>query len=150
MTGLYHLFPSTIHPMVVHFTIAVNYICALAGVMGLIRRRDKFWGKAFFYLLILSILSTLAAGFAGVISESYVNHIPHAVRGMFHKHKEYGELTGVLLVASFVIQAVSIWRKRVFRISVFAFLFCLVSTIFVSLAGHLGGTLVYSYGLGVH
>ncbi|MCL6445771.1 MAG: DUF2231 domain-containing protein [Alicyclobacillus sp.] len=149
MTSLYHLFPSTIHPMVVHFTIAVNYICTLAGIIGLIRRKDEFWSKAFFYMLILSILSTLAAGLAGVISESYLNHIPHAVSGMFHKHKEYGELTGVLLIVSFVIQAVSIWRRRAFRVSVFAFLFCLVSTIFVSLAGHLGGTLVYSYGLGV-
>ncbi|WP_067936982.1 DUF2231 domain-containing protein [Alicyclobacillus kakegawensis] len=149
MTSLYHLFPSTIHPMVVHLTIAVNYICTLAGVIGLIRRKDEFWSKAFFYMLILSILSTLAAGLAGVISESYLHHIPHTVSGMFHKHKEYGELTGVLLIVSFVIQTVSIWRARAFRVSVFAFLFCLVSTILVSLAGHLGGTLVYSYGLGV-
>lgn len=148
MTSIYHLFPSTIHPMVVHFTIAINYLTTLVGFIGLFRRKDPLFGRAFFYLLILSILATIAAGAAGVISESYLSHIPSGAQKILPTHREYGELTGVFLVLSFLAQL--IFGKVTRRVSSIAFLICVVSTIFVSLAGHLGGTMVYSYGLGVH
>lgn len=150
LTSIYHLFPSTIHPMVVHFTIAINYLCALAGLLGLFLRKTDFWGKAFFYLLILSILATIGAGVAGVISESYISHIPGAVQPIFHDHKKYGELTGVFLVLAFLTQTYLLWRSKLHKVYVAAFILCVVSTVFVTLAGHLGGTMVYHYGFGVH
>lgn len=148
MSSLYHLFPATIHPMVVHFTIAVNYLTALAGFVGLFRRNDKMFSRSFFYLLILSILATIAAGVAGVISESYISHVPSAVQQIFPAHRRDGELTGVFLVLSFLAQ---VFLGRVTqKVSVIAFLLCLVSTVLVSIAGHLGGTMVYNFGFGVH
>jgi len=78
LTSLYHLFPATIHPMVVHFTIAVNFLASFIGLIGVFRRKDSWFSRGFFYLLILSILETIAAGVAGVISESYLPHIPAA------------------------------------------------------------------------
>lgn len=135
--------------MVVHFTIAVNYLCSLVGVIGFWRKKDEFWGRSFFYLLILSILATLAAGVAGVISESYITVYPHGVRSIFHTHKEFGEITGILLVIAFVLQWIGM-RKTMWKVSGVALFVCLLSTVMVTLTGHLGGTMVYSYGFGVH
>lgn len=135
--------------MVVHFTIAINYLCSLVGIIGAFRRKDSFWGKSFFYLLILSILATIAAGAAGVISESYLTNYPSGVHPMFHQHTKYGELTGVLLVVSFVIQLYSLARQKQYRVTLLALVFCLAATVTVSIAGHLGGTMVYHFGLGV-
>ncbi|WAH36907.1 DUF2231 domain-containing protein [Alicyclobacillus dauci] len=148
LTSLYHLFPRTIHPMVVHFTIAVNFLTSFVGIIGLFRRNDKMFSRGFFYLLILSILSTIAAGVAGAISEYYIAHIPGAVQPMLHDHKRDGELTGVFLVLSFVAQF--FFGKRTAKVSVIAFVLCVISTVLVSVAGHLGGSMVYNSGLGVH
>ncbi|MCL6445642.1 MAG: DUF2231 domain-containing protein [Alicyclobacillus sp.] len=134
--------------MVVHFTIAIPYLAALAGLAGLIFRRDPLLPRAFLSLLILGVLATIAAGIAGVISESYVR-VSSDVGGMLHQHKNWGELTGVLLVVSTALQAYT-YRVRAKRVNILAFLFCLGAVVTVTLAGFLGGDMVYHHGLGVH
>jgi len=148
--ALIHLFPATIHPMVVHFTIAVIYLAGLSGVLALIFRKDRFYARAFLLLLGLSIIVTLAAGVAGVISESYV-HIGSTVAADLNRHKEDGELTGVLVVIGFLFQVWKWWRQgQEMRASFIAVLFSLAAVVMVSFTGHLGGMMVYHYGLGVH
>lgn len=146
MTMLYSLFPPTIHPMVVHFTIAIIYLAALAGLVGLFVKRDGFFARLFLLLLVLSVVATLAAGVAGVISESYVRP-SRAVSLILSLHKRDGELTGVLVLIALGFQ----WfrqRKRK-SISLLALLFCLLATVMVSITGFFGGTMVYDHGLGV-
>ncbi|GGJ10536.1 hypothetical protein GCM10010885_19680 [Alicyclobacillus cellulosilyticus] len=147
MNALVHLFPPTIHPMVVHFTIAITYLAALAGFAGLIRRKERTWAQAFWVLLWLGILATLAAGLAGVVSESYVQ-VPYKIESMLHHHKQYGELTGVLLVLAAIVQWFA--QRRSGRISWLAFLLTVAAVVTVSIAGYLGGDMVYDHGLGVH
>jgi uncharacterized membrane protein len=146
MSFLYHLFPPTIHPMVVHFTIAIPYIAILIGFIGLFMRNRELYAKGFLFMLFLSILATIAAGAAGVVSEYYV-HVPHPVDHMLEDHKNYGEMTGILLVISFVLQWLFGYRKR--KVSVIALIFAILATITVSLAGYVGGSMVYDHGLGV-
>ncbi|MCY0888596.1 MAG: DUF2231 domain-containing protein [Alicyclobacillaceae bacterium] len=148
LTSIEHLFPATIHPMVVHFTIAINYLSLLAGVIGVFRRGDRFFARSYAYLLILSILATIAAGFAGVISESYLTHISHSAAQMLPVHRRDGELTGVLLVVALGLQWVLARRQD--RISWLSLLFSIAAAVMVTITGHLGGTMVYHYGLGVH
>lgn len=145
MTTLYKLFPPTIHPMVVHFTITIIYLAALFGLIGLFRRKDTFWAKSFVIFLLLGILATLAAGIAGVISESY-DTIPHTIQPMLSTHKRDGELTGVFIVIATAIQLV---HGRLHKVSWVAWIFCLIAVIFVSMAGFLGGSIVYDHGLGI-
>lgn len=150
LSSLFHLFPATIHPMVVHFTIAIVFLAGVAGIVGLMWRADGFFPKLYMLMLFLAILATMAAGVAGVISESYLKTIPHGVGHILSTHKFYGELTGVSLVIAFVLQAWRWWnRKPAWSVSVLSLLFSLVAVILVSMAGHLGGTMVYSHGLGV-
>ncbi|WP_249226532.1 DUF2231 domain-containing protein [Alicyclobacillus mengziensis] len=145
MTAIYHLFPATIHPMVVHFTIAIIYLAGLFGLIGLIRRKDSFWVKAFVLTLVLGILATIAAGVAGVISESY-DKIPPAVQPILNAHKRDGELTGVTVVIALFVQLI---HTRMRKVSWIAYVFCVIAVILVSITGHLGGTMVYNHGLGV-
>lgn len=136
--------------MVVHFTIAVVYLAGLAGVVGLFWRGDGFFPKLYFLMVCLAILATIAAGVAGVISESYLTSIPHGVGATLETHKFYGELTGVSLCVAFVIQAWSWWRKKpIWTVSALSMVFSIVAVVLVSMAGHLGGTMVYFHGLGV-
>jgi len=147
MTALYKLFPPTIHPMVIHFTIAIIYLACLAGMIGFVYRRGDFYQKAFFGLLFLGIVATLAAGIAGSISESYA-HVSNAVAPMLRDHARDGEITGVLMVIAFVIQFFRQRQKR--RVSLLALVFCILATLMVSITGNIGGSMVYDHGLGIH
>ncbi len=147
MTALYHLFPPTIHPMVIHFTIAINFLATLFGVIGLFRRKDPFYERAYVWLLALSILATLAAGFAGVISEYYAN-MPLSLAPTMQIHQRFGELTGIALLIAFFVQW--FYRRHKRQVAVIAIVFSILSTILVSITGHLGGLMVYNHGLGVN
>ncbi|WP_236011102.1 DUF2231 domain-containing protein [Alicyclobacillus fructus] len=146
LSALEHLLPSTIHPMVVHFTIAVAYLAGITGLVGAVRQ-NSFWSRAFLYLLLLSGLATAAAAVAGVVSESYVSHIPQQVAPLLHAHKEDGLWTGICeIIATGLQLALGIRRGRV---SWLAAASAILACVFVTMAGHLGGTMVYQYGLGV-
>lgn len=149
VSAIIHLFPATIHPMVVHFTIAIIYLAGLAGLAGLIFRKDKMYPRVFLILLGLAILATLAAGVAGVISESYA-HITPTVARILATHKKYGEITGVIVVIGFLLQGWKWWNKgEDAKVSLPAFFFAIVAVVMVSLTGHLGGLMVYHHALGV-
>ncbi|WDL99502.1 DUF2231 domain-containing protein [Alicyclobacillus sp. ALC3] len=131
--------------MVIHFTISIIYLAGLFGLVGLFRRREKFWVKAFVLFLFLGIVATIAAGVAGVISESY-DTIPRAVMPMLQAHKHDGEVTGVFVVLALFAQ---IFFGRVQKVSWIGWLLSMVAVILVTITGHLGGTMVYQHGLGV-
>jgi uncharacterized membrane protein len=150
MTSLYHLFPPTIHPMVVHFTIALVYLAGVAGVISLFYRKSDFPAKSFLILLIFSFVAVGAAGVAGAISGSYLRHVPGTAMHMLHTHKEYGEVTGVFVLAALVLQGWRFWKNpQRFQPSVLAVICSIIAVVMVTAAGHLGGTLVYMHGLGV-
>ncbi len=145
LSWLYHMFPPTIHPMVIHFTIAIIYLAGLFGLVGLFRRHDRFWVKVFVLFLCLGIVATIAAGVAGVISESY-DTIPHSVQPMLQAHKRDGEVTGVFVVLALLAQ---MFFGRLQKVSWVGWVLSMIAVILVTITGHLGGTMVYQHGLGV-
>ncbi|MBX5437282.1 MAG: hypothetical protein IRZ33_08695 [Alicyclobacillaceae bacterium] len=74
MNVIKHLFPPTIHPMVVHFSIAIVYIAALAGLAGLVSRHQAICVRSFFLLLCLGIVATAATGIAGIRGSMVYDH----------------------------------------------------------------------------
>ncbi len=132
--------------MVVHFTIAIAYLAGAAGLVGGVRQ-TSFWSRAFLYLLLLGILATASAAVAGVVSESYLARIPAPVAPLLHTHKEYGLFTGAFQVIATALQLA--WGTRRSRVSWLAVVCAVIACVFVTMAGHLGGTMVYHYGLGV-
>ena len=150
MLTLEHLFPATIHPMVVHFTIAIVYLAGFAGVMSLFFRKGDFFVKFFLIMLVFSVLATIAAGAAGVVSESYISHYPSVIHEKLHDHKQYGVFTGVFVSIGLVFQLWKSYKTREKMLpSWIAIIVTLIAVIFVSMAGHLGGDLVYHFGFGV-
>lgn len=147
---LEHIFPSTIHPMVVHFTIAIIYLAGLSGIASILLRKSDFFIKMFWLLIVLSFLSTIAAGAAGVISESYISQYPKGANQVLHDHKQFAVLTGIFVSIALIIQSWSCYRTlREMKPSWIAVIAMVLSIVFVSMTGHLGGTAVYHYGVGV-
>jgi uncharacterized membrane protein len=67
---------------------------------------------------------------------------------MLETHQRLGELTGIALVIAFIFQ----WyfRRNKKQVATLALVFSIIAAILVSITGHIGGTMVYSHGLGIH
>ena len=61
---------------------------------------------------------------------------------MLHTHKEYGEVTGIFVVAALVLQGWRFWKNpQRIQPSVLAVICSIIAVVMVSAAGHLGSAL---------
>ncbi len=143
MVGWTHL-----HPMLVHFPIALLLVGFLTDVAGLIIKRE-FLSQTAFYLLILGALGTIAALMSGEQAGEGI-----AEQGMLkqaiERHEEAAELTVWLVGITAVIRTILVLLKRysgIFK-AVVLFLF-FASVVSVGRTGYYGGKLVYEHAAGV-
>ncbi|CAB1127878.1 conserved membrane protein of unknown function [Candidatus Hydrogenisulfobacillus filiaventi] len=157
------LFPPTIHPMVVHFPIALLWVTLLIDLLAWVGgSRDRFLDRAGFWMLSLSLLAIVGAGAAGVLSEQYVRWTP-ATRAILSAHQRDAALTGVFALGAWLVR----WAARYpapargeragwslagsgrGRRTWLSTLLVLGATIMVSITGTLGGSMVYGHGVGI-
>lgn len=150
---LSHLLPPTIHPMIVHFPIAIAFLLLATEVMAMVRRSEPLYDRAGLILYVLELVSLVAAAFAGIISEQAA-HPTASVRPMLEAHQRDAFLTGLAFSAGFVVRALR-WldRRRRGRLvsgpSGLSLLLQLVGTVLLVVTASLGGSMVYNHGLGV-
>lgn len=144
---LFGLFPPTIHPMVVHFTITVIYLAGLAEAIAFVRR-EHFYERAGFLMLGLGVIATIAAGVAGVISEHY-DIITPQVRLLLTQHRELGEIAGVCILLSWTARLLVRYGQNPHPVPWYTLVTTGAAVLLVTYAGALGGNMVYDHGLGV-
>lgn len=152
------MIPPTIHPMLVHFPIALLFTAFLFDVLGM-WRRDRFFERAGMALLWLTLLSVAAAIGAGLYAASHVLISP-AVAPILRAHRRDGLLTGFAIALVVVLRlrfrrrtlAVTArgtpWQDA-FRIWAYPLGAYVLALVMISVTGDAGGRMVYSYGLGV-
>ena len=67
------------HPRLIHFPIALSYLGVLAVLLVLLRR-DAFFDRAAFYIMLLLAVSILPAGVTGILENQtyYAGNAPNA------------------------------------------------------------------------
>ncbi len=157
------LLPPTIHPMVVHFPIALAYLTLAAELTLWVAPPEsrRFLGRSAWWLLSAECVAIIAAMVAGVVSEQSVHWTPQTT-ALLSAHQHYAILTGLCAGAA--------WLGRVFsrfprsqrntewsilgtgrgRPNVWTTLFVAGAAIFITITGSLGGNMVYNHGVGVH
>jgi len=137
MFSLTHL-----HPMIVHFPIALVTIGFLAELASLFFKKDSSLPKISLYLLIIGTLAAVAAVLAGVF---FTEKLSGAAGAIKETHALLAFVTtGLLLVTSF-LRLPLLKGKETKTTKQLAFAFYLLSMIAVSATGFYGGTLVYNY-----
>ncbi|POB10170.1 DUF2231 domain-containing protein [Sulfobacillus sp. hq2] len=159
-----HLFPHTIHPMVVHFPIALLYLALALDIAGrFIQTPDHFLDRSSFWLTILGFLAGAVAAAMGVISEQFVHWTP-TTTVLLGAHQRDAVLTGIFALLAIAVrfyarypqsspagrtQGWSFWNTGRGRSTPLSTLFLLLAVVMITWTGSLGGTMVYHYGVGI-
>lgn len=157
-----HLFPPVIHPMMVHFPIALLYASLATTVLGFVwPLPDRFFERVSFWLLVAGFLAGVVTAAMGVISEQFV-HWNATTYALLGTHQRDAVLTGILCLIALALrigarypraearQGWSLAQSGRGRSSVLAGIFLALAVVMITVTASVGGTMVYQYGAGVH
>jgi uncharacterized membrane protein len=138
MISLTHL-----HPMLVHFPIALVVVGFVAEVAALLVKKEVCLSRAGFYLLVLGTLSALLAWLTG---NFFTSEMAGAAGEIKEKHELFALLTlGTLIVTSAVRIVLETKKSESKLLKNAAFALYCFAAISVSITGFYGGSLVYNY-----
>jgi uncharacterized membrane protein len=136
---------SHLHPMIVHFPVALITIGFLAEVVSLFFKNEKCLSKTGFYLLIIGALSAIAAWSTGQL---FTNEPTQgAIMGIFEKHETGALITMLLMIIGSAFRIFLVIRKKeeetIYKWIAFGIYFLAVAA--VTFTGFMGGTMVYNF-----
>lgn len=139
-----------LHPVVDHFSISLIIIGVLIDLVATLVP-GRLWMR--YMALTLMILGAIAAAGSwvtgGTLQPQWVwKTVPAVAKPLMHRHAELGEIlmyaAGILALWRILIQAVTAMaRSRAIYLVV-----AVIVVLVICYQGHLGGELVYGYGVG--
>ena len=136
-----------IHPMVVHFPIALIIVGFVADIASLLFKKEKCLSTMGFYLEVLGLLAVLVAFGTGYFFTSPMDGEAGAMRDR-HEFFAFFTLGSIIIAAAFRIWLVYLKKEetnlKYVALGLFFFPF-----VFVSITGYLGGILVMEYLIGM-
>jgi uncharacterized membrane protein len=133
-----------LHPMIVHFPIALITVGFIADVVSLFFKNEKCLSKTGFYLMILGALGAVAAWSTGQLFTTEPTQ--GAIVTVFGKHETGALITMIMMLTG---SAFRIWlvmkNKQETRLRWIAFGLYLLAFISVTYTGFMGGTMVYNF-----
>jgi uncharacterized membrane protein len=166
-----------LHPIIVHFPIALLITSVALDVIALItRRRHLLYGAT--WVLAFGVAGALAAGLTGSLSEHNAHIAAASVSQILAMHQALGFATGIVFASLLalrllwlspeiltalslryaVAQRAGIWlkgalpgleRRQLSPVLVGAYMVgSLIGVILLALTGYYGGSLVYDHGVG--
>lgn len=143
MIDLTHL-----HPMIVHFPIALLIVGFITDLVSLFLKQD-FWEKAGLYLLILGALGTIAALLSGEQAGSGIAE-QGLLKQAIEQHEGAADLAVWLISATAIIRiALILWKKYTGAFKIAALILFFISVGAIARTGYYGGKLVYEHAAGV-
>ncbi|HEY5591398.1 MAG TPA: DUF2231 domain-containing protein [Paludibacter sp.] len=134
---------SHLHPMLVHFPIALVAIGFLAEFAFLLFKKEVCLTKIGFYLLVIGTLTACATWLSGDLFTSEMSGAAGEIR---ETHELLATITVVLLIATLVLRSALLFKKSEnTKLNTLAFVLYGLAALSVSATGFFGGTLVYNY-----
>lgn len=139
-----------LHPIAVHFPIAISIICPiifLVVLIGITRFRWplKAWVVPVIFQMFLFV-SLLVSKELGEQDEDRVETVIE--KALIHEHEEWAERLIWSQGIALVISGVALVFPGRIRIKKATFAVSLVGAVLAGFAGHSGGTLVYKFNAG--
>lgn len=132
-----------LHPMLVHFPIALVVIGFLAEILQLLFKSNPYFSRTGLYLLITGTLLSIATLLSGILFTDEMTGLAGEVQ---ETHELFAWITvGLLLLASAIRLAILYKNSNSQSLYWLAFIIYGLATVTVSITGFFGGTLVYNY-----
>jgi len=140
------MFEHPIHPILVHFPIALLFTSIFFEFLGYLKQRESY--REFgYWLLILGFLGGLAAAGTGFWSEDAAKAVGVPEEAI-DRHETFAVVSMIIFGAMLVFRwwVRSRWSDRLRSIYL---AFGVAGVLILGTAGYFGGDLVYRYGAGV-
>ena len=133
-----------LHPMIVHFPVALITVGFLAEVVSLFFKSEKCLSKTGFYLMVLGALSAIAAWSTGQL---FTNEPSQGeIARIFEKHETWALITMILMIIGSAFRIyLMIRKKEETQLKWIAFGFYFLAFAAVTFTGFMGGTMVYNF-----
>lgn len=136
-----------IHPLFVHFPIALLSVGLLCDILGRAFKKDSF-NNAGWWCQVFGIAAIAVAAITGLVAESTVKH-SDASHSIMETHKTF------MLIAAGIFAFLFVWRiirktllPQVMPLLITYFIIGAFGAGIMSYGAHLGGRLVYEFGVG--
>lgn len=145
-----------LHPLVVHFPIALLLTVWIPALTGLfLRKHTQHWWFATLLWLALGVTGAMAAVITGEAAEEIAIVTTDAAKTLLHEHEEAGELTRTLFIITFLLSLTTflmryVWSAKKQIIIAAATITTLVyaaSTLILINTAHQGGLLVHQHSI---
>ena len=137
-----------IHPMLVHFPIALILTALALDVLGMLFKSERI-RAAVLPVLALAVLGAIAAIAAGLYAESQLKAVTDEINGLIGTHETMALSTLGAATLALIFRALAEYRKSIEGIpGQISFIFLLIATLLVGVTGYFGGELVFSHGAG--
>lgn len=137
-----------LHPIIVHFPIALITVGFVAEVASLFFKSEKCLSRTGFYLMILGSLAAIAAYVSGHLFTEEPTQ--GEILKVFVNHKTGALITMILIIIGTIFR---IWLMAVKKdetpLKWIVFGFYLLAFSAVTFTGFMGGTMVYNFMIGL-
>jgi uncharacterized membrane protein len=137
-----------LHPMIVHFPIALITAGFIADVFFLFFKNEKCLSKTGLYLMVLGALGAVAAWSTGQL---FANEPTQGeIVKIFGKHETGATITMIIMLVGAILRVWLVMKKKDetnLKWLVFALYFLGFGA--VTFTGFMGGTMVYNYMMGI-
>jgi uncharacterized membrane protein len=134
---------SHIHPMLVHFPIALVVFGFAADIFSLLYKKEACLSTCGFYLLLIGTLSALITLLSGIF---FTSDMSGSAGEIMETHELFAWTTvGILIVTSVLRVLMKTKNNESTKLKWTAFVLYGIAAISVSITGFFGGTLVYNY-----
>lgn len=137
-----------LHPLIVHFPIAIITVGFFAEVASLFFKKEKCLSKTGFYLMILGSLAAIAGWSSGQL---FTDHPGEGeILKVFQKHAAGALVTMILIIIGTLFRIWLVIRKKEeTKLKWVVFVFYLLAFAAVTFTGYMGGTMVYNFMIGL-
>ncbi|MDA0747070.1 MAG: DUF2231 domain-containing protein [bacterium] len=136
-----------IHPLIVHFPIALLILGAICDAIGILMRRD-FFLKTGHLLLAMGATAAIAAAITGENAAEVAEKIPGITEDL-ERHETLSTAVAWLSVALTLTRSHFVFKKRFTGTTRILYLVIAIAIAALTAAsGYTGGRMVYEYGAG--
>ena len=137
-----------LHPMIVHFPIALLIVGFLFDIIGFFVQKE-FFSKTGFYLLILGSVGVVTAYFTGQYAGNGITEVG-TLKQALETHEGAAVLALWMMTGAALVRIVLVLLKMYYGIfKGIAFVLFLLGVISIARTGYYGGELVFKHAAGV-